>query len=139
MNDEINTHGMKLHFGKHAGESYTRVPISYLRWMVNVGHNEAHIALAELKRRGVPVQNQAVEITGHAIDSASLRVRNIWHKDRMDQEGLHAWLLRISEEALNDHTMDHEGRIHYKGMRLVFEDGDIYPILKTVMRKNSDQ
>lgn len=138
MSDEISsTHGMKLHFGKHAGELYTRVPVSYLRWMVNAGHNEAHVALAELKRRGVPVQQQSVEITGHAIDSASLRLKKIWHEDRMDQEGLHAWLLRVSEEALNYCTPDAEGRVHYKGMRLIFENGEVYPILKTVMRKNS--
>lgn len=129
----INTHHMTVEFGKHKGELYTRVPVSYLRWMVNAGHRQADIAQAELDRRGVSAKDRNIDISGHAIDSASLRVRKIWHEDRGEQEGLHAWLLRICEEALADQEPDDEGRVHHKGMRLVFESGELYPVLKTIM------
>ena len=48
----INTHGMVIGFGKHKGELYTRVPVSYLFWMVNVEHQDAATAQAEIDRRG---------------------------------------------------------------------------------------
>ncbi len=31
----INTHHLTVGFGKHKGELWTRVPVSYLRWLVN--------------------------------------------------------------------------------------------------------
>lgn len=131
---DINTHGMTVDFGKHRDELYTRVPVSYLRWMINDGHSRSDIAEAELKRRNIDPADRLIEISGHAIDSASLRVRRTWHEDRGKDEGLHAWLLRVCEEALSQFAPDDQGRIHYKGMRLVFQPGELYPVLKTVMR-----
>ena len=29
----IDTHDMRVEFGKHRGERWTRVPVSYLRWI----------------------------------------------------------------------------------------------------------
>lgn len=141
MSEAIDTHGLTLDFGKHRGQLWTRVPVGYLRWLVNgtdTGIRGAaknrEIAAAELKRRGIDAADRTVEISGHAIDSASLRIRKLWHEDRTPTEGLHAWLLRICGEALEAHDPDDEGRIHWKGIRLVFEIGALYPVLKTVMR-----
>jgi len=124
---------MVVDFGKHKGQLYTRIPVSYLRWMVNSGHSRADIARAELERRGVKPEDRFIEISGHAIDRASLRVRKIWHETRGADERLHAWLVRMCEEALAEHAPDDEGVIVHRGMKLVFEPGTLYPTLKTVV------
>ncbi len=133
MKDTINTHGMIVDFGKHRGVLYTRIPVSYLRWMVNSDHSRRDVAQAELDRRGIDSADRDVEISGHAIDSASLRCRKLWHETRGEQEGLHAWLLRITQEALNIQEPDENGYVHYLGLRLVFQPGELYPVLKTVI------
>jgi len=129
----MSTHGLIVEFGKHKGELYTRIPVSYLRWMVQCGHQESEIARAELERRGTTLPT--VEISGHAIDTASLRVRKIWHETRAENEGLNSWLIRMCNEALEESEPDADNRVHYNGMRLVFESGE-WPVLKTVMRKD---
>jgi hypothetical protein len=68
----IDTHNLIVEFGKHKGERWTRVPISYLKWLVNVGSQYAEIAQAELDRRGTRLTHD-INLTGHAIDRASLR------------------------------------------------------------------
>lgn len=129
-------HDRKLDFGKHRGEPYTRAPIPYLRWMIDCGHSRAHFARSELTRRGLDFKDGDITISGHAIDSASLRVRNIWHETKSsDNEGLHAWLLRMCKEALDDTDPDSEGRIMWHGMKLVFTQGELTTTLKTVMRE----
>ena len=40
MND-INTHGLVCDFGRHKGIPYTRLPVSYLTWMVNRTHSKS--------------------------------------------------------------------------------------------------
>ena len=89
--------------------------------------------MAELDRRNLPLVNCDIEISGHAIDSASLRLRKTWHETKRKGEGLHAWLQRMCTEALEQHEPDGEGRIHWHGIRLVFQEGAIVPILKTCM------
>lgn len=127
----MNTHGLTIDFGKHRGLLYTRAPVQYLRWMVQCNHSRAEIARAELDRRGTVLPE--VDVSGHAIDSASLRLRRRWHETaRDDSEGLHAWLCRMCSEALAQSEPDNEGRIFYNGMKLVFEDGE-WPVLKTCM------
>lgn len=132
----IDTHDMRVDFGKYKGERYTRLPISYLRWMIDIDHRCKEVAQAELDRRGIKANDHNIEISGHAIDSASLRCRKIWHKDKQKDEGLHAWLLRVCEEAITTLEPDSDDRINYKGMRLVFNRGNLYWTLKTVMREN---
>lgn len=131
----IDTHNLRVDFGKHRGERWTRVPVSYLRWIVNTkpAHKYREIAVAELDRRNIPLVNCDIEITGHAIDGASLRLRKTWHETSGKGEGLHAWLQRLCREALDHEDPDSEGRIHWRGVQLVFEDGEIVPILKTCM------
>jgi len=137
---EIDTHGLVVDFGKYKGQRWTRIPVSYLRWLANQEGSKTDIARAELGRRGIGLHDRAVEVSGHAIDSASLRLHGYYRRNRRDSnEGLHAWLQRFAEEALNDHEMDAQGRIHYEGVRLVFEDGSLYPILKTVMTAKNNR
>jgi hypothetical protein len=38
-------------FGLHAGEPYTRLPVSFLNWMIEVDHVKASYARNELSRR----------------------------------------------------------------------------------------
>lgn len=136
----INTHGMKLDFGKHKGESYTRVPVGYLLWMVNVGHDRQDIARAELERRGTVVPE--CEISGHAIDKASFRCLDIWKQTRKQNEGLHAWLVRMVMEATKSFGAyqkikpeDTETKLIHNGIKLVIDNGCVWPVLKTVMKK----
>lgn len=129
----IDTHHKVIDFGKHKGELWTRVPVSYLSWLANQqgsGEN-VEIARAEIQRRG-SVYPQ-IDISGHAIDRASLSCRKIWHENRGQDEGLHAWLQRISMEAREKGQLI-DGKYRYLGMKFVFEEGEYYPSLKTVMR-----
>lgn len=133
MNNEINTHNLICDFGKHKGQPYTRLPVSYLKWMINERHSKADIASAELERRGTTTPD--LDISGHAIDRVSLSCRKIWHEDRAKDEGLHAWLVRVASEALELKSIDDKGRYHHKGMKFAFEQDGCWPVLKTVMRE----
>ncbi len=134
-----DTHGVRLDFGKHRGELYTRAPIPYLKWMVNENHSRSKFAKAELERRNIQLTELPVEISGHAMDTASLRVRRTWHEDRGSDEGLHSWLMRVAVEALESNKPDIAGCIFHKGMKLVFVEGELYPTLKTVMRDKGNR
>jgi uncharacterized protein (DUF3820 family) len=132
--EQINTHNLKVDFGKHAGMLYTRLPVSYLKWMVQCNHSKKDIAAAELKRRGTVTPE--LDISGHAIDRASLRCRKIWHETALSpEEGLHAWLVRMCTEAIEkfpNYLAAYDNIIYYNGLKLVFEKGT-WPVLKTVM------
>ena len=134
---EINTHNLRVDFGKHKGELWTRVPVSYLKWLSNQPERNAadishDIARAELKRRGTVTPT--IEVSGHAIDRASLNCRKIWHQTALDEnEGLHAWLCRMAAAALAAKDETKSGKYHHCGMLFAFEFGECYPTLKTVM------
>jgi hypothetical protein len=134
----INTHNLIVDFGKHKGERWTRVPASYLRWLVNQPEEipgmekNKDIAKAELERRGTKIGKGIVEISSHAIDSASLRVRKTWHETSNKGEGLYTWLLRIAQEAVES-TNEQPEKLIYKGIKFVFKWGNEFPVLKTVM------
>jgi hypothetical protein len=129
---EINTHNLICEFGKHKGERWTRIPVSYLKWVANEkGHNCGAIARAELARRGSVTPT--IEVSGHAIDRASLNCRHLWHATRGDEEGLHAWLCRLAQEALLKGEKINDEKYEWAGMLLVYEVGELYPVLKTVM------
>jgi hypothetical protein len=132
----VNTHNLIVDFGKHKGERWTRLPISYLKWLINDGTQYANIARSELERRG-HTELGDMEISGHAIDRASLFCWKVWKETKNKDEGLHAWLYRIALEALERGEVtgeEKEGRV-YMGLRFVYEFGDIYPTLKTVINK----
>lgn len=131
-----DTHGMICDFGKHNGEPYTRLPVSYLKWMVNSGHSRKHIAEAELKRRGTVTPD--MDISGHAIDRASLNCLDIYRNTRNQDEGIHAWLSRMADEAIKTEP-DKKGRHIYNNMKFAFEKDGCWPVLKTVMRDKENK
>ncbi|KTF09848.1 MAG: hypothetical protein ACI6PR_10905 [Pseudoalteromonas sp.] len=45
-----NTHTI-CDFGLHKGEAYTKLPASFLIWMISTKHRQSNFAKAELKRR----------------------------------------------------------------------------------------
>ena len=88
-----------LQFGKRwRGTRIQEVDQTYLSWMVGAKAGPWEVAEAELERRGWHVPE--VGLSGHAIDSASLRIRKQWHRDRKPTEGLHSWLCRVVPEAI---------------------------------------
>lgn len=133
MND-INTHGQTIDYGKHKGELFTRLPLGYLRWMVNESAPQADVAKAELERRGATLPR--VNISNHAIDRASLRVLELWQQDRGEDEGLHSWLERVTVEAIAQGRVIGD-RIHYKRMKFCIAHGEEFPTLKTIMRNGA--
>lgn len=127
----VNTHNIRIPYGRHKGELFTRIPVSYLKWMVNSEQNMADIAKAELERRGTVTPD--FDISGHAIDRVSLSCRDIWHESRNENEGIHAWLIRMAAEALKVEP-DRKNRRHYNMMKFCFEMDGVWPVLKTVIR-----
>lgn len=128
----INTHGLRIETGKHAGELYTRLPVSYLRWMVNVRHQCDDVAQAELDRRGT--QNPDLDVSGHAVDRLSLDALWLWRADAAKGEGINAWLHRIAKAALHVEPCA-PGKHVWGPLVLVFEEGTSWPVLKTVIYK----
>lgn len=127
---EINTHGLVCEFGKHKGTLWTRLPVSYVKWLANQDGPYAEIARAELKRRGTVTPG--MEISGHAIDRASQQLIGKWMELRLPNEGLHAWLVRMATAA-RARDRQKRDKFYYSGMKFVFEEGEIWPVLKTVM------
>ena len=134
----LNPHGIRINYGKHTGELITRLPISYIRWMINEKAPMWEYAKAEFERRGDTMPK--VELSGHAIDKASLRVRKIWHETKIkgnqeeEDEGLYSWLQRVTLEALMNGEKLESGKIKHLGMKFVIEDGEEFPVLKSIMR-----
>lgn len=132
--------GQTLGFGKHKDMLWTRCPIGYLKWLLNQQDMPKHrkdIAQAELDRRGTVTPD--LDVSGHAIDRASLHCRKIWHETKRDGEGIYSWLCRVARHALDLKDVDEQGRYHHLGMRFAFEDGAEWPVLKTVMRDKNEE
>jgi hypothetical protein len=130
--EQLNTHGVVINYGRHKGELVTRLPVSYLRWMINEKAPMWEYAKAEFDRRGDTMPK--IELSGHAIDNASLRVRKIWHETKLENEGLYSWLQRVTLEAIERGERLESGKIKYLRMKFVIEQGEEYPVLKTIMR-----
>jgi len=134
MNQEptkLNTRDVVLEFGKHRDVRIQRVPVSYLFFMVRNQTKQWKFAEAELARRGTVIPK--IEISGHAIDSASLRIRKIWHQHRGEREGLHAWLASAAWDAWNLRPNDEAMEVTHLGVRWAFKLEGVYPVLLTVM------
>jgi len=133
----INPHGKRILFGKYGpkdgkeGELFTRLPVGYLRWMINEGTKQANIAKAEFERRGDTMPK--IELSRHAIDNASIRVWKIFRSQSRKGEGICSWLERETLDAI-ENGIRHGDKIHHKGMRFVIAEGEEFPTLKTVMR-----
>ena len=121
-----------LNFGqKHRGERIQRVPVSYLLWMVNAQAGPYRVAQMELDRRGTVVPE--IEVSGHAIDAASLRIRKTWHENRAKAEGLHSWLCRAALDARRQGESLGEDAYSWLDIKWVIADGDQWPTLRTVI------
>jgi hypothetical protein len=124
---------VRMPVGRHKGVLFTRIPISYLQWMVQGNHSMAGEAASELARRGTTVPE--LDVSGHAIDRASTRLWRHWRRDRTDDEGLHHWLHRVAVEAWKsrDPAKPLPETLKRRGIRFVFEVSGNWPTLKTVM------
>jgi hypothetical protein len=120
----LNTHDVLVSQGQFFGKRYTRLTVAELREI------DDDYAKSELLRRGVTNSKKCI-ISNHAIDSASLRLLNVYKKDRQEHEGLYSWLLRKAETALTQ-----PGHV-YQGLRFVFTT-TCPPVLKTVCIKNNE-
>lgn len=125
MTRQIDTHNKVIDFGKYRGERWTRIPVSYLKYIANQMQGDPReMAEAELKRRGTTSISE-LELSGHAIDRAS-QITEEWK-----ESGVYSWLGIIATEAL-DYIVDDE-RVYHKGFIFVFAFGNHFPILKTIM------
>jgi hypothetical protein len=131
----INPHGVTISFGKHKGELFTRLPRSYIRWMINEKTPQYEVAQAEFERRGDTMPK--VELSGHAIDNASIRIWKTFQARKDKQEGLYSWLQRMTLEAIKHGEPMGDGIHWYKGMKFCIAEGEEFPTLKTIMRIKS--
>lgn len=133
---DVNTHNLICDFGKHKGERWTRIPVGYLKWICSepsMSEQRKQVARSELKRRGTVTPK--VQISGHAIDRASLHHRKTWHENKREDEGLHAWLARVSVEAITQDIRDKQGNYLHLGICFCFEQDGDWPVLKTVKQQ----
>jgi len=125
MTEKIDTHDLRIGFGKHKGEFWIHLPSHYLRWIASTPVNKPdiiQIALVELDRREQGRSDREVEISSHAIDQASFRCLKHWRADRQEDEGLYSWLRRITLEAVEHGTLEEDesdGRLLWKNMCLL--------------------
>jgi len=128
----MDTHHLVVDFGRFKDQPWTRVPQSYLKYLVNDNSKHAPIALAELKRRGISL-TQEIEVSGHAIDRASQHLIGKWMETRVQDEGLHAWLCRMSLDArARGRKLDGEKFFH-AGMKFIFAECELWPVLVSIM------
>lgn len=127
----MTTHGVRMTFGKHDGELITRVPVNYLKWMMCNRTQMWEFAQAEMGRRGTITPD--IDVTGHAIDRASMHLHQYWRRTMRTDEGIHAWLIRMASDARKIGNGMHDGVYVHVGVKFVFEEAGCWPVLKTVM------
>ena len=127
----LATRDVILEFGKHKDVRIQRVPVSYLFFMVRNQTRQWLYAEAELDRRGTVIPQ--IEVSSHAIDRASLRIRKIRHEHRGKDEGLHAWLARASWDAWNLRQSEGSYEVLHLGVKWCFKLEGVWPVLLTVM------
>jgi len=126
----MNTHNVICDFGRHKGELYTRMPINYLKWMINANHGKADIAKAELERRGTTTPE--LDITGHAIDRASIKLLQIWLDQTSKKIGFHSWLHDQAKKAI-DKPKNKKGNHIWLSHQWCFDMDGEWPVLKTII------
>lgn len=131
---DADTGSSLVDFGKYAGLAYAQIPSSYLWWMVKVDHSRSQLAQVELNRRGATAP--VVEISAHALDRASQRLLGLWQRDCRGRVGLHTWLTQQATAAWQNQVAgDKSGHYLHQGCVFVFSVTGLWPILKTVFRK----
>jgi hypothetical protein len=129
---DIDVHEYVMPHGPYKGKRLVHVPLSYLRRMVQREHSNMEYAEAELKRRGS--LKPRLDVSGHAVDRASLYCYRLWKKTRRDgNEGLHSWCHRMACEAMENGQKIGE-RFKYHGLYFVIEVDGGWPILKTIIK-----
>lgn len=131
----MDTHGVKLDFGRHKDKLVTRVPFSYLSWMVNEfpPDDPKHmLADAELKRRGTKIPT--IQLSAHAIDRFSQRRLKVYldYVSNGGKEGLYTWLAQIAAKAYESRDK-RTNKGTEEGITFAFEDGHSFPVVKTVL------
>lgn len=124
----------RMPFGKFRGELLTKVPASYLTWMIVQGHALSFKAEEELERRGTPCDLK-ISITPHSIDRASQRMIHLWLSTQLRDEGLYAWLSRRARAAVETVPMEQRvrsQRVEYDGIVFILEFSTLVPVLKSV-------
>lgn len=117
--------------GQYAGTLITQVPEGYLRTVVRRGLSEQQHAVLELERRGC--FESRVDVTAHAVNRASQRLLKVWRKTRNGDEGIYAWLARMSERAILHHGKA-DGRLSLDGVVYDFISTCGVPTLRSVWR-----
>lgn len=103
------------------GQSYTAVRITLLKRIAETDHLSATFAKEELLRRGYT--DLPIEVSAHAIDSASNRYWKVWVQKRRAQQGLVSWLREQAMYAylkgvpVDDNVLVRE----YQGMTFCFQ------------------
>jgi len=130
-----------IEFGKHQGERITRVPASYLRWMVREGTPQSAEAAEELERRGTALPT--VEVSGHALDRFSQRHLGVW-LDAVEGgcgEGLWTFVNRLASGAVAVltlggkaplSTLEATSKVEHAGVTWTFATEGNWPVVKTV-------
>ena len=121
--------------GKYKGCSVTRVPTTYLRFVSDLNRKDKYIARAELKRRNIIKPD--MELSGKALDAASLYCRDIWKKDAGKKEGLYSWCLRMAKAAYIENNQIFTGLYLYKGMKfgiITPTCEESWPVITTIIR-----
>jgi hypothetical protein len=135
VSDATEARGWRLPDGRFHGHRITRVPLSHLKYMVTTGNPNADRALAEMKARGTITP--CLDVTGHAVDRASQKLLKLWRHDRDGSEGLHSWLARVAQEALEKKPpAGAPERRHHKGIRFIFKFEFGWPVLQSVAKLN---
>lgn len=120
-------------YGKYYGTKWTRLPINYLKWILNTSAPEEDKAKQELERRGTILDFQNMEITPHAIDRCSQYALDVWQKKRRGEEGMYHWLHRTACNAFNVMSPRRDKSMWGK-LIFVFERGKYFNTLVTVIR-----
>lgn len=100
---------------------YPAVRITALKLLAKSNHLSAEFAELELERRFY--QDIPVELSTHAIDSASIRHLGEWIRKTNRQVGLAAWLREEAQQAYL-HGIPQEGNVlvrEYNGMVFCFQ------------------
>lgn len=138
----VNTANARLAFGKHCGELVTRIPVSYLRWLVIAGVSapvqlpaegtqvSAHrVAAAEMERRGERLNS--VEISAHSVDRFSVHGLSIWRREARKGEGMYSFIERVAASLMA--TDSGKCTVEHLGLRWIFDHSGRVPVLKTVV------
>ena len=133
---KVRTDNVEIGFGKHRGQLWTRLPVSYLRWIMQQerkGQIEKaqDYAGSELERRGTDLSIE-MEITPHAINKCSLRHMGLYRAKKKKDEGIYTFILRMASFSIEKGEELVDGKRKIAGVTFCFDFSLCQPVLKTV-------